>query len=103
MRFHVKSCPTKGVRISKIRTAGGGWWNVHGEAATPNMWYWKMELSGDGGGHWTVLYRSESPRQGVLMEFDTGTVQPGTYLLRLTAVDRTGNYPTPCTVQVEVR
>ena len=100
--FSLVSCPTDGVTIETITEPRPGWWNVYGTAAIPNLWYWKAELSPDGS-HWSGLYSSGVPvAHGLLVEFRTDTVQPGSYLMRLTAVDRTGNYPKPCVVRVEV-
>ena len=101
--FSLVSCPTDGVAIETITEPRPGWWNVYGTAAIPNLWYWKAELSPDGS-HWSGLYSSGVPvAHGLLVEFRTDTVQPGSYLMRLTAVDRTGNYPKPCVVRVEVK
>lgn len=100
--FQTLSCPTATVRIEQIVTGKPGWWVIQGTANIANLSYWKGELSPDGS-HWTMLYRSESPvKQGTLINFLTRTVPPGTYQLRLTAVDRTGNYPPPCIVQVKL-
>jgi len=101
--FQVLACPTGGVAISAITTAKAGWWNITGTAEIPNLEYWKGEISADGKG-WTMLYRSPQPvRAGLLIEFNTRTVPAGTYQIRLLAVDRTGNYPAPCTIQVSTR
>ena len=101
--FQVLACPTGGVAISAITTAKAGWWNITGTAEIPNLEYWKGEISADGKG-WTMLYRSPQPvRDGLLIEFNTRTVPAGTYQIRLLAVDRTGNYPAPCTIQVSTR
>ena len=101
--FDVVSCPRADVTIASITTAGkAGWWNIAGTASIPNQEYWKGELSADGQG-WTMLYRSNAAVQdGLLIEFNTHTVPRGAYQLRLTAVDRTGNYPEPCVIQVSV-
>lgn len=101
--FQVSSCPTSGVHIEQIVTGKPGWWSIHGTAQIDNLWYWKGELSSDGS-HWSQLYRSESPvNNATLINFLTRTVAKGRYQLRLTAVNKTGNYPEPCIVQVEVR
>jgi formylglycine-generating enzyme required for sulfatase activity len=101
--FQTIACPTQGVAITAITAARPGWWNISGSAEIANLDYWKGEISADGQG-WTVLYRSSSPvRNGVLIEFNTGTVPHGTYQVRLLAVDRTGNYPEPCIIQVSIR
>jgi formylglycine-generating enzyme required for sulfatase activity len=98
--FQVIACPTQGVAISSIIAAKPGWWDIRGDADIQNLEYWKCEISADGTS-WTVLKRSESPlRDGVLVEFNTGSVPRGAYQIRLTAVDRTGNYPEPCVIQV---
>jgi formylglycine-generating enzyme required for sulfatase activity len=100
--FQVIACPTQGVAITAITVASPGWWNIRGSADIPDLEYWKGEISADGKG-WTVLKRSTSPlRDGVLVEFNTSTVAPGAYQLRLMAVDRTGNYPEPCVIQVSI-
>ena len=101
--FQVLACPTAGVAITGITTGKAGWWNITGTAEIPNLQYWKGEISADGQG-WTMLYRSAQPvRGGLLIEFNTRTVPAGTYQLRLLAVDRTGNYPAPCVIQVTTR
>jgi formylglycine-generating enzyme required for sulfatase activity len=101
--FQVIACPTQGAAITGITVAKPGWWSVRGSAAIPNLEYWKGEISADGSA-WALLYRSASPVQdGVLLELNTSTVPPGTYQVRLTAVDRTGNYPEPCVIQVSIR
>lgn len=95
------SCPGPQARIASI-TRSGNWWLVDGTATTEPFSYWKMELSPDGSG-WSVLYRSESPvTTGRLMEFNTSTVSPGSYRLRLVVVKQDGNYPAPCEIQVTV-
>jgi len=101
--FQVLACPTGGVAISGITTARPGWWNIAGTTEIPNLEYWKGEISADGQG-WTMLYRSAQPvAAGLLIEFNTRTVPRGTYQIRLLAVDRTGNYPAPCVIQVTTR
>ena len=102
--FSVVTCPRGDVKISAVTTAGKpGWWNIVGTAAIPNHEYWKGEISADGQG-WTMLYRSNAAVQdGLLIEFNTRTVPRGAYQIRLTAVDRTGNYPEPCVISVSTR
>ena len=96
--FRVISCPTAGVKITGIRTAAGPWWHIFGVADIPNLWFWKAEASADKE-HWAMLYRSEQPASGLLVRLNLTTVPTGERLLRLTGVDRTGNYPGPCVVR----
>ena len=99
--FTVVDCPTDGVQITAIARSGV-WWRMAGSAAIPHLWYWKAKLSPDGGSHWVGLHKSESAvSAGPLLDFHTGTVNPGAYQMRLTAVDRTGNYPGPCVIGVK--
>jgi hypothetical protein len=102
--FSVVTCPRADVKITAVTTAGKpGWWNIVGTAAIANQEYWKGELSPNGQG-WTMLYRSNAAVQdGLLIEFNTRTVPAGAYQIRLTAVDRTGNYPEPCVIGVSTR
>lgn len=101
--YQTITCPRSDVRITGITTgARRGWWSISGAAAIANLWYWKGELSADGQ-HWTTLYNSQQPVQsGMLIEFLTTTVPKGSYQLRLMAVDKSGNYPEPCVVRVNV-
>ncbi len=96
--FTVISCPTAGVKITEIRTASGPWWHIFGVADIQGLWYWKAEASVDGE-HWSMLYRGERPASGLLLRLNLTTLPGGPLLIRLTAVDRTGNYPGPCVVR----
>jgi len=93
------SCPTAGAKITGVETGGGVWWNVIGVASIPNLWYWKVEASTDGK-NWLHLYRQDAPARGVLSRVNLTTLPAQPAFFRLTIVDKTGNYPTPCTVQV---
>ncbi len=97
--FQVVACPGGGASISAI-TRQGVWWAIAGTAQADPFWYWKMELSSDDT-KWTVLYRSEAPtNSGHLMDFNTTTVPRGSYRMRLTVVERDGNYDEPCVIAI---
>jgi len=104
VQFETLNCPRADVKITAVTTTGkAGWWNIVGTAAIPNQEYWKGELSPNGQG-WVMLYRSNAAVQdGLLIEFNTRTVPRGDYQIRLTAVDRTGNYPEPCVIRVSTK
>ena len=98
--YQVVSCPRPdAAQIVAVVRAGRGWFNIYGNVGVEDLWYWKAEISADGK-NWTRLYADGRPRQGLLVEWRTDTVPAGTYLLRLMAVDRTGNYPEPCIIQI---
>jgi hypothetical protein len=88
------------VKISDIRTASGPWWHISGTASIPDLWYWKAEISADGS-NWASLYRSEAAVvSDVLVRLNLTTIPAGSQQVKLTAVDRTGNYPKPCLVRI---
>lgn len=74
-----------------------------GSADIPNFQYYKFEYRPFGEKEWRFLVRFDRPvTNGTLMEWHTYTVPPGRYEVRLTVVDKTGNYPEPCIVRVYV-
>jgi len=78
---------------------------VRGKATCPNFLRYKVEYLPEGGTNWGVLrerYQPVQERDGALMEWWTGTVPPGAYLLRLTVVDKTGNYLPQAIIRVVV-
>ena len=99
LKFKVTSCPTAGVKITGVETGGGGTWNVMGAGNIPDLQYWKVEASVDGS-HWLHLYRQNGPASGLLSRVTLSTLPGQPAFFRLTAVDKTGNYPTPCTIQM---
>lgn len=99
LKFKTISCPTAGVKITRVETGGSGTWNVMGAANIPDLWYWKVEASMDGA-NWLHLYRQDGPASGILSRVNLSTLPGQPAFFRLTAVDRTGNYPTPCTIQM---
>jgi hypothetical protein len=78
---------------------------VMGTANIDNFAYYKFEFkSEDIEDEWHWVESFETPvEEGVLGTWDISNLPPGNYILRLTVVDRTGNYPfTPCEVSVYV-
>lgn len=77
--------------------------DVFGSADIDRFDYYKFEFRPAGAPDWSFLVRFEqSVSEGPLMMWDTSTVPPGTYDLRLVVVDETGNYPEPCAIHVIV-
>ncbi|MCB0163075.1 MAG: SH3 domain-containing protein [Anaerolineae bacterium] len=71
---------------------------ISGFANVPNFKSYKIEYSTDPhSGVWNYLFEQDTPvENGVLMHLETSTVPPGPYGVRLTVVDKSGNYPEPC-------
>jgi hypothetical protein len=100
------SCPNTGVRISEPGTgaAVSGVIQIIGSASIPDFWYYKFEFRGNGFGDWTFIQRFDTPISGgILGAWDTRSVPSGDYEFRLVVVEKTGNYPEPCTVLLSVQ
>jgi hypothetical protein len=75
-----------------------------GSANIPDFEYYKFEFRGSGFGDWTFIQRFDQPISGgILGAWDTRSVPPGEYEFRLVVVDKTGNYPPPCTLHLIVQ
>jgi tetratricopeptide (TPR) repeat protein len=77
---------------------------IVGTAAIENFQYYKIEMgAGEAPTEWSLLSTAPTPvNRGILATWDTDSLPPGIYTLRLTAVDITGNFPPPYLVRVEV-
>lgn len=102
--FTVVSCPVPAVKFGVIVDHPPfNWWSIIGTAAIANQAYWKAEISADGKS-WSSLFRGENVvNDDTLVQFYTKSVNRGEYQMRLTAVDRSGNYPEPCVIKVTVK
>jgi uncharacterized membrane-anchored protein YhcB (DUF1043 family) len=79
---------------------------IYGSANINNFWYYKLEFRYENfEDEWHVIGElHETPViAGLLGEWDVSSLPEGVYLFRLTVVDKTGNYPTPCKVRVIIR
>lgn len=99
-------CDLQGARITSP-TPGqtvSGLVSVEGEANILNYSQHKLELSGPvTEGAWVVVWTSTSPIfPGWLGDWDTSSLAPGDYTLRLVVLRTDGSFPTPCRVQVVV-
>jgi LysM repeat protein len=80
--------------------------SILGTASIDNFQFYKLEL---GVGLAPIEFNSVVPVQnmpvvnGILYrDWNTGALPEGTYILRLTVVDETGNFPPPCDVVVHI-
>jgi hypothetical protein len=91
------TAPTPGERIA-------GAFEVLGTANTPNLAFYKVEISGVGtGGDWLSLDVGTEPVvDGRLGSFDASAREPGEYAFRLVVLDNAGNFPPPCVVPVTI-
>ena len=97
--------PTRCAQITSPSSGAAlrGTIQIRGTADSDRLAYYKLELRPEGDQTWGFLARFGQPvTDGVLMTWDTTTVSPGAYRLRLVVVDETGNYPEPCEMRVIV-
>jgi len=74
-----------------------------GSASDENLWFYKLEWAAAGSSTFAYFAGSRSGvTNGWLGNLDTTTLVNGDYIIRLTVVDVTGNYPTPCDLPLRV-
>jgi len=100
-------CPEPGVSITQPGTGArvSGRVVIRGTASRDAFQFYKVEYGqGESPTHWNVIndIHRIPVTQNILEEWDTSGLPEGTYWLRLTVVDPTGNFPPPCEVRVIV-
>lgn len=99
-------CPNSGVSISEPGDGAivSGLISIFGAAYVDNFEYYKIEFRAPGRGDWSFIQRYNSPNYGgPIATWNTATVPSGTYEFRLVVVDKVGNYPPPCRIQLIVQ
>ncbi len=99
-------CPNPGAAISSPGSGqlADGEVPVLGTASIDGFQFYKLEFLGPANPEdWNWFAGSEHPVVGsVLGVLNTTGFASGSYSIRLVVVDNTGNYPTPCSVQIIV-
>jgi len=99
-------CPNPGAAISSPGSGqiAEGEVSVIGTASIDGFQFYKLEFLGPANPEdWNWFAGSEHPVVGsVLGVLNTTGFASGSYSIRLVVVDNTGNYPTPCSVQIIV-
>jgi len=80
---------------------------IHGTAAIPDFWKWKLEWAVEGSEKWHSIGEEHfQPVTGGFLDIWNTDALPGAglYRLKLTIADKTGNYPVQnvCEVRVTV-
>ena len=86
--------PAAGQRVGEV-------FNLTGTASLPNFQYYKVEIRPDSSNIYNFYVQSTTPvTNGLLTRINTEPFGSGVHWIRLTVVDTTGNFPTPCTIPV---
>lgn len=97
------SNPNVSITYPPMNATVRGVMQIVGSAKIEDFEYYKFEYRPLGANEWTFLQRFNVPVVGgVLGAWDTATVPPGKYALRLIVVNISGNYPEPCVISLEV-
>ncbi len=98
------ACPNPKARITSpgMGAKVEGRVEIWGTADIEDFRDYKVEFAaGDSPSEWAYLGGGREPvSDGLLLVWDVSGLAAGGYTLRLTVVDRTGNYPQPCDLQV---
>jgi len=76
---------------------------VRGSADIPNFGFYTLQIAHPGDAIWLpILVGQEMVKNDVLGTWETSTLTPGEYMLKLVVTDNVGTVLTPCTIQVTV-
>jgi hypothetical protein len=90
------SSPQEGVELSGVIT-------ITGTANIANFGFYKYEVARPDDDVWlTIQAGREIKQENDLGQWDTRTLSPGDYMLRLVVTDNQGNSLPPCMIQVRV-
>jgi len=76
---------------------------IRGSAYIDDFDYYKFECRSKGASDWAFVQSfKDTVADGLLGVWDTSSLPAGAYKFRLVVVDKTGNYPKPCEVDVTI-
>ncbi len=88
--------PLNGDRISGSIT-------VRGSADIPNFGFYTLQIAHPGDAIWLpIVVGQQAVRNDTLGTWETSTLTPGEYMLKLVVTDNVGTVLTPCSIQVTV-
>jgi hypothetical protein len=99
------NCPNPQARLTNptVDAVLKGPVEITGSANIDDFDYYKFEVRPAGASEWSTLQLFREPvTDGFLGIWDTSALPAGAYTFRLVVVDKTGNYPEPCEVQVTI-
>ena len=76
---------------------------IRGTATHPVMLYWKVEYRTDGNTNYAMLSNGDAPvTNDVLARLSTKTLPNGVYWLRVSVIQKDGNYAAPCEIRITI-
>ena len=76
---------------------------IKGSADIPNFGFYTLQIAHPGDVIWLpIQVKQQAIKHDALGTWDTSTLTPGAYLLKLVVTDNVGNVLTPCAIQVTV-
>lgn len=99
------NCPNSNARITQPGDSAtvSGFIQIFGSANVEDLDYYKIEFLAPGS-DWNFIQSYNVPvADGLLATWNTDTVPPGQYGFRLVVVDKTGNYPEPCRITLNIQ
>ncbi len=103
--INVRNCGNPQQQMVNVQPDGAlrGVFTITGSATHPDFQFYKIEIRAEASAAWqNIITRPAAVVNGVLADFNTTLLPNGVYWLRLTVVDKTGNFPPPCEVRVRL-
>lgn len=77
--------------------------DIKGSADTANFGFYTLQIAHPGDTAWLPIQVGQKPvKNDNLSSWDTSSLTPGEYMLKLVVTDNVGNELSPCTIQVTV-
>ncbi|MCE7949230.1 MAG: LysM peptidoglycan-binding domain-containing protein [Chloroflexi bacterium CFX4] len=99
----IRNCGNPQQQMTNLQPDGTlrGVFTITGSATHADFQFYKVEIRAEASAAWqNIITRPSAVVNGVLADFNTALLPNGVYWLRLTVVDKTGNFPPPCEVRV---
>ncbi len=99
-------CPDDHIAVSApaVNEVIAGYATVMGSVTLEDLWFYKVEWTAAGSTEFSYFAgQGHAISNGALGTLDTRSLPNGDYLLRVTVVDDTGNYPPPCDIPVTIQ
>lgn len=103
--INIRNCGNPQQQMVNVQPDGAlrGVFTITGSATHPDFQFYKIEVRAEASATWqNIITRAFPVVSGALADFNTALLPNGIYWLRLTVVDKTGNFPPPCEVRVRL-